>query len=149
VLSVPEIAYRYIYPRDVAGPTFEIMSRSGSTADTAVAVTRQITGVPKDRVLCLSNLAAFINPGATQAGTSIVISGFTQAAASFRIVSDTFVIVADLNHDVAWAGQVFLPGRGDDPVLTVTGNFDAGVNSNSLSFAMQGVVIPRGNSAAF
>jgi len=149
VLGVPEICYRFIYPKDTAGPTFEIMTRDVDNAATSATVTISITGVPKDRVLVLQNVNMFADPGAGQAVVQQILSGFTPAGLQFTIARTAKAAIADLNDNLNWQGAVYLPGLGDGVILSALTVYDAGVASNALTFSMQGVVIPRGNSAAF
>jgi len=148
-MQVPEIAYRYIYPKDVSGPTFEILTRVLAGAETGDPIIN-FTGIPKDKVLVLTNVAMLANPGATQACTFIGLSGFSSAGAIFDIKVETFPADADENQTLNWDGAVYIAGGVEGQVnLRFSAAFDAGVNSNTLDANFNGVIIPRGNIAIF
>jgi len=149
-MIVPEIAYRYIYPKDVAGPTFEVFSREVIVADTSTGVSIAITGISKDKILVLSNVILVATPGATQAVGTMNIQGLAGSGSPFDIQHRVTVGTADLVETMEWQGQVFIPGRGEgDTNFTLTVTYDAGVASNSFFGGIHGVVIPRGNAAVF
>jgi len=146
----PEIAYRFQYQRDVAGPTFEIFHRNITASATSVTVVGTLGIVPLNKILVLSNFVIFANPGATQAIDSLRLSIFGPAGAETNVWR--FVTPGTADADVAetWQGEVFIFGRRDAATnIQVRGNFDAGVNSNVIQVGLSGVVIPRGNAAAF
>lgn len=149
-MFVPEISYRYIYPKDVAGPTFEILSRLIVTSIANATATAVIQGIPKDRILVLANVSVEIVPGATQAATAARVRAFTSAAAAFLIEHNVYPATADAIEVLNWTGSIFIPGRGEDETtVEVSAFFDAGVNANVTTVGVHGIVIPRGNSAAF
>jgi len=149
-VQAPGITYRYIYPKDVAGPTFEILSREFNTATTAANITQTLQGIPKDKVFVLTNITAQLSPGATQSVVRMRIQGFTGAGATFDIFALNPLGSADEEHIGVWQGSVYLPGRGENlDTVAMIANFSAGVNANGATFALHGIVIPRGNSSAF
>jgi len=149
-VRAPDITYRYIYPIDVAGPTFEVIARTLNAADTATLVSNNLRGIPMNKVLVLTNVTCFTNPGATQGVTAITVSMFTSAGAQINVASEQFVVVADQNQALNWQGEVYIPGRGEgNSSVGFSAQYDAAVNSNSAVFHLQGVVIPRGNVATF
>lgn len=149
-MRAPELTYRYIYRIDTAGPTFEVLARVFNASGAATLVSINLTGVPKNKVLVLTNVTALSNPGATQAVTAITISMFTSAAAQVNVVQETFPVDADENQTLNWQGEIFIPGRGGTfPSVGMSSSYDAGVASNICGFALQGVIIPRGNIATF
>jgi len=149
-VQAPEITYRYIYPKDVAGPTFEIVTRSLALSSAAIPLVINFTGIPKDKILVLTNAAIQANPGATQAVVLIALQGFSSAGAIFEINVDLFVPDADVPRTMNWQGAVYIAGgvEGANNVRLAV-DFDAGANANSINLSFTGVVIPRGNAAIF
>lgn len=149
-MLTPDLTYSFRMPKDTSGPTFEVFSRHGNESGTAVQVVFTILNLPIDRMLVLSNAVLLGIPGATQGVESLRVEGMTAAGLLFAIARFDEVLVADLNRELTWAGQVFLPGGGPGVTLVrATANFDAGVNSNQLIADFHGVVIPRANAAPF
>jgi len=149
-MKAPDITYRYLYPKDVSGPTFEIVSRNDGGAVTATSRTFTFAEIPKDKVLVLSNFMSTATPGATQAVTSITLSAFTSSGQEWTIVGQSFVVAADVVQTLAWDGVVYVAGREPGAAnLRMVGTFDAGVASNAINFNFHGFVIPRGNAAIF
>lgn len=149
-MIAPDIAYRYTMPIDVASPTIELMSRGGSATGAATSVTAEVNGVPQDRILIVTTLGVKLNPGATQEVLECQIFGTTGAGANFVFSWTTYPETADKNESARFSGEIWIQGQGVDVTsLSILGVFSAGVNANSVSFGMQGIVIPRGNTAAF
>lgn len=149
-MLTPEITYRYTLPKDVAGPTFEIFHQTENTTAAAAQIFRRASGIPKDRILIVSNIILHADPGATQACIELSARAFTQAGIAFQVDQLDFAVVADLNHNLSWQGELWLPGRGGVAnMLEFRATFDAGVNANVLETCLQGVLIPRGNVGAF
>jgi len=146
----PEIAYRYIYPKDIAGPTFEILSRLLSTTGAATTLEVNITGIPKDRVLVLGNVTIEGGPGGALVCTALDLRGVTGAGLDFPIKQVTTQLGNSLDQNLIWTGSIFIPGSGEgNNSLRARAFFSAATSTNSLSVGVHGVVIPRGNSAAF
>lgn len=149
-MLTPDLTYSFRQPKDVSGPTFELFSRSATVTDTATAVVFTVTDLPKDRMLVLSNVTVFANPGAGQALSGITVDAVTAARLGFAIARLNPVPLADANIAFNWQGQVFVLGGGaDSTLLTVTATFDAGVNANAIVTSVHGVVIPRANASPF
>jgi len=149
-VRVPNICYRFIYAIDVAGPTFEAIARTLTVADTATIVAINLTGIPKNKVLVLSNVTCFANPGATQGVTAITVSMRGAQGAEVNVASEQFVVVADQNQRLNGQGEIYIPGRGEgNASVGFSAQFDAGVASNQGIFHLNGVIIPRGNVATF
>lgn len=148
-MFAPDITYRYIYPIDSAGPTFEILSRVLNNTDTSGTIVVELTGIPKNKVLVLSNASLFADPGAAQTLLTMDLSGLTAAGALFPIVTGAPDVVAK-RQALNWSGAAYIPGRGDtDPSLRLTAVFDLGVAGNFAQMSVHGVVIPRGNASSF
>lgn len=148
-MLTPDLTYAYRQPKDVSGPTFEVMSRQGDESDTATGVTFTLTGLPKDRMLVLSNVCILMIPGATQSVTALSVSATTPAGLVFDISRfNQAAATGSRSHN--WQGEVFLLGGGRGAnLLTITATFDAGANSNRLIASIFGVVIPRANAGPF
>jgi len=149
-VKAPEITYRYIYPKDIAGPTFEIMTRADTLSASSTSLNDDVLGIPKDRTLVLTNVAVHADPGATFSVLDIQIVGFTGAGLVFSIALVEFVAVADQQQTLNWQGEVYLQGRGiDQAILRLHSTYSSGAAANLQSFGLHGIVIPRGNAAAF
>jgi len=149
-VRTPEITYRYIYAIDVAGPTFEVVSRGLTVSASNAIAAINFEGVPSNKVLVLTNVTMHGNPGATQACIALTLSMRTSANAEINVMQETFPVDADENQTLNWQGELYIPGRGDgNPSVGFTSVYDAGVNANVGNFALQGVIIPRGNVATF
>lgn len=149
-MQVPEIAYNFAVPKDTAGPMFEVFVRQLSDAGTASTFTIDVTGIPKDRILVLTNIMGASIPGATQWMTSMNMLGFTAAGLSWNITYQPRPLTADRTELLNWAGTVYLMGPGaSETIFRAAFGFNAGVNSNNVSVGLHGIVIPRGNSAQY
>jgi len=149
-VRAPDITYRYIYAIDTAGPTFEVVARGLTVSATNVIAAINFTGVPKNKVLVLTNATLHGNPGATQACIALTLSMRTSANAEINVHQETFPVDADENQTANWIGEIYIPGRGEgNPSVGFTSVYDAGVAANVGNFALHGVIIPRGNVATF
>jgi len=149
-MRIPEIAYRYLYPIDVASPTLELVTRELSSTLTNALVELSLTGIPTNKILVLSNVTLLADPGATQSVTFLEVAAFTGAGARFLIAQERPVAVADQNRVLNWQGECWIPGRGDAAIsVTVGAGFSAGVAGNNLVLGLFGSIIPRGNMAMF
>lgn len=149
-MLAPDLAYAFRQPKDVSGPTLEVLTRQQSSSATATTVTTTIMGVPQDRILILSNVSVRGDPGATQACVAIEVRGFTAAGLLFDIITSNPAIVADLTQVLNWQGQVFLLGRGiGETIVEVNCFYDAGVNANANRVGFHGAVIPRANVSPY
>jgi len=149
-MLTPDITYRYIYPKDIAGPTFEVFARELIQTVANVTNTIAISGISRDKVLVLSNVVLVANPGATQAAETMNLQGISGSGSPFDIQHRIAAGTADLSEVMSWSGQVFIPGRGEGLTnLTITVTFDAGVAGNLVFGGIHGIVIPRANVAVF
>jgi len=149
-MLAPDLSYRFLYPKDIAGPTFELCARSANDSATNATVTSNYTFLPKDKMLCVSSMSLQADPGATQAVTDIRISFFTATGFEFNVVRRITPGTADLIEAFHWEGQVYILGRSPAAVnVRVQVIFDAGVNSNNVTSSVFGIVVPRGNVALF
>ncbi len=149
-MLAPDLTYSFRMPKDVSGPTFEILSRDASISDTSTTVTFTLDDLPKDRLLILSNIQVHANPGAAQGMDNIRAFGTTPAGQMFGIARLNEPVVAGLTRSLNWQGQVYIMGggRGTNQV-TIVGGFDSGVAANVITVGIHGLVIPRANAAAF
>lgn len=149
-MRAPDITYRYVYPRDIAGPTFEVLARSFFLSSAATNVSQSLSLINKDKIFVLNNIAIQADPGATQALLDLRVSAFTPAGAEWNIIRFRAAATADLIESFNWSGEVYVLGREPGIVnVRVVGLFDAGVNANNVDVSLHGIVIPRGNSANF
>jgi len=149
-VKAPEITYRFQYPRDVAGPTFEVLHRVQNADASSTSVALQLSIIPKDKILVLSNISIQAIPGATQACEDIRFSAFTPAALEFNISRFVAAGTADTSVAFNWQGEVYIHGRADNANnVQAAAIFDAGANSNGIRVTFSGIVIPRGNAALF
>lgn len=149
-MKAPDIAYRYIQAIDTASPTFEIVSREFVVSASATAVTFSLMGIPGNRVMVLSNLIVVANPGAAQSVIDLNVQFFTGAGQAVDIIHQRGTVTADLTEAMPWQGEIYIPGRGTgNATITVAVNFSAAVAANQIFGGIHGIVIPRGNVAAF
>lgn len=148
-MRAPDITYQYRMPIDTASPTFELYQRAASDTQSAVGVSVGFFGLPKDKVLVLSNAVIVANPGAT----IVVVS----ARMEFLSASGLNVSFAEFEQGVAdrtkrfnWQGEIYVMGRGEDQFhLLFNATFSAATSGNFLGADVAGVVIPRANIASF
>jgi len=149
-VRAPNITYRYNLPIDLAGPTIQTFSRSIFTSASATTITLSIEGVPKDKILILSNAVSEASPGAAQSCTTQALRGRTVAALAFTIDLNTPVPVADQAIAHNWQGEVWVAGAGENAttveLITV---FSAAVAANRADLHLFGLIIPRANVAIF
>lgn len=149
-MRAPPITYRYSYPRDTAGQTFQPLYRHISvTAQTAV-VTTTFAGIPRDKVLVLSNACVDADPGAAQSCLQIVLRGHAPAGIAFNIRIENFVADADETRSLNWQGEIFLVGNATDQInVRAFATFSSGVAANTTTFSLYGVVVPLANVGPF
>jgi len=149
-MRLPEIAYRFLYPKDVSGPTFELESVFLTGSGTAASLTVDMTGVPIDRVLCVTNMQVSFLPGVGGQFLRGAIFGTTPGGVVFNIIQSKFPGTDDLREDINWDGEIYIGGSGiDNPILSALGVKDDAIVSSTVHFSVFGVVIPRGNIAPF
>lgn len=149
-MRLPEIAYRFSIPPGQAGPTFELCPRLLNVSGTAAVITANVDGIPKDQVLCLTNLQATFIPGATEAIDRGGFFGTSPSGVVFNIHNEMFAGTADAREEMNWSGEIYIGGGGRDAtIVSCVATFDAAVAVGSNIFSIFGVVIPRGNIAPF
>ena len=149
-MRLPEIAYRFSISPDQAGPTFELAPEFQTISGTTVSLTINVTGVPKDRVLCLMNIQVSLKPTGGEAVTRAVVLGQSPSGILFNIHQEVFAGVADQREEMNWQGEIYIGGSGrDGTIYTCQGIFDGAIQSNTVDISTFGVVIPRGNIAPF
>lgn len=149
-MRTPDITYRFMVPSDTASPTFEVYTRNRTDTQNAVGLSVGFAGVPKDRVLVLTNATMTANPGvgATVIATRMeYLNAFGLNQAFNRTAAGP-----PINTNVAanWNGEIYIIGQGPD-IFNVTFNvtFDIAAAANTVRGHATGVVIPRGNIATF
>jgi len=146
----PDLAYSFRVPKDVSGPTMQLLSRRVTVADTATTVLFTLTGVARDMCLILNNASVRLSPGATQTVEMCVLQGTSAAGLQFDIERTLFHTAATQEEALNWTGAVYLLGGGtDNTIIRVSTRFDAGVNSNQIVVNLHGIIIPRANIAPF
>lgn len=149
-MLAPDIAYAFRQPKDISGPTMEVLCRHLDSAASATVIDLLITDLPKDRMLILGNVTMRGSPGATQHVASLQIIGITAAGLEFDIARLTPVLTADLIQTLNWQGGIYLMGGGlDTTTIRVRGVFNSGTNSNSVRTGIHGIVVPRANVSPF
>jgi len=149
-VRAPDFTYRYLYPKDVAGPTLQLISRSFDDADTAVQIESSVTGIPEDTILVLTNVTIQATPGATQACNQLQFRTFTRAGLRVWGAFETPAVVADKLESLTWSGEIWVPGSGAGNIsVTLRSNFDAGAASNRMFSSINGYIIPKANVAIF
>jgi len=138
---VPELTYQYAQMKDIAGGTLIVVNVEGSDALTNVSVFPTVYTVPGDKILVLSCATGIALPGAGQICTELnfVVSINT---ISFEFYRSGEVLVNSGIRSGVWSGELWIPPEAS---ILGSGVFDAGANSNSVTFTIHGVLIPRGN----
>lgn len=149
-MDAPDLTYRYIYRRDTAGPTFEVFNRSLSSSAASANTTIDVAGIPKDRVLVLTNAVMRGAPGATQSCKELLVAAISVAGIETWLRYESFADDADENKGLNWKGAAYIQSRGpDENSILLRFVYDAGVNANGQLAFLHGIIIPRGNVAAF
>lgn len=149
-MRAPEITYRYLYPKDVSGPTFEVFTHSESVSGTAANIASTARGIPQDRVLVLTNAQVQGVPTGTESLTQLLFTGTTPSGVIWTIARDDFTGAAAAEGALNWSGEAYLGGGGAAvTILDATARFDAAVLTKTIRFSAQGIVIPRGTIAPF
>ena len=148
-MRAPDIAYSFVQPKDVSGPTLESTHR---TADNSVTSTVVLGGtlqdLPVDRAFVLTNASALALPGAAQGVVQLRIVGTTPALNVFDIFQERFLMTAGKAETAVWQGELIILGGGQGVVqVQWQGNFDAGANANRVIGSFSGYTIPRANIA--
>lgn len=147
-MIVPDITYRYMTATDTSGPTFEILTHFETITSVAIAHVFTLTGVPKDRVLLISNVQIEMNATGTESAEHVAIFARTPAGATANLTQEQFPVVQAGTVNVDWQGQIFVGGSGaDNTILQCNAVYDAGVLTKTSHFSVFGVMIPRGNIA--
>lgn len=149
-MRAPPITYRFNYPRDIAGQTFQPLYRHVSESASTAVVTASFAGIPRDKVLVLSNACVECTPGATQSCINIVLRGHAPAGIAFNIAMEFFPVDADEAHSLNWSGEIFLVGNRQGNInVRAFGVFDANANANLTILSLYGVVVPLANVGPF
>lgn len=147
-MRAPELAYSFNQPKDVSGPTLELFSRQLATTTATNPIQLAFSGIPKDKILIVTNLSLSANPGATQAVENMSVLGTFPAGIATTIEQNFPLQVADLTEALNWQGEVWIPG-GDQNQLIFSATFDAAANPNFMSVHAYGLIVPRANTANF
>jgi len=149
-VRAPPITYRYIYPKDVAGPTLEGFVRHRTVVAAATQIEQFVTGIPKDRILVLTNVCMECAPGAAQILENIAVQGFTSAGLQFNIALERPDPTVSADRVLNWTGEVWITGRGEGVnSMRLNSVYDLGVANNTTTFTVFGFIIPRANVAPF
>lgn len=148
-MKQPDITYRFARPIDTASPTFEVYSRTDSDTQAAIGVSVGFFGLPKDRVLVLSNATLLADPGATQNVSDMRMEFLTATGLNVPFARGQ-AGAGDQRRIENWQGEIYIFGQGPDLFnLLFNATFNAAVNPNLLNASASGVVIPRANMASF
>jgi len=149
-VRVPEITYGFTSGTDVAGVTFEILSRQLSASQSTNPIVFLLNDIPKGRILVLTNVALTGQPGATQLVDEMRIQAVTQAGLIYDIKTDVLVHAADEEVSLNWDGEIYIQGAGDgNTSLRAIVTYDSGTNANTSTVGWAGIIIPHGNVGAF
>lgn len=149
-MRVPDILYRLSRAPGALGPLVELFVRRQETSASATSVSSAITGVPKDKILIVTNLSMDLSPGAAQQIIRCVMSGRTPGGQVFAIKQLGFTEVDAFRTGMNWQGEVSIGGGGTDAsILLFDSVWDGGANANQQVVSVFGYVIPRGNVAPF
>lgn len=112
-------------------------------AATAITITDSANVVPNDTVRVITQVALFWIPGAAQFGfkANVNVAETGSGSAGVLVFSPQQQVAG---QDQAWcqSGIELYMFPGD--FFLVTGNFNAGVAANNISFFAQGLEFPRG-----
>lgn len=151
-MRVPELVYQFVRPLDSAGPTFELYQRrQGPTLFNGIQLFQTFSGIPKDRVLVISNIQITAVPGGAVDVQAIHLRGATQAGRILIIEQLFFPVPAsagDSSRALNWTGEIALLGAGaGNETLSGIVDFSAANAGNSIDMSVFGTMIPRGNIA--
>jgi len=149
-VRAPDATYVFTSPTDVAGPTFEMLHRQFTATLAGTIITTNLNDFAKDRVLVLTNVSVLALPAATQACEQIRVAVSTQSGLLMDVAIFGDLPIADKPQTLKWDGAVYVLGSGvGNTTVRITTTFDAGVGFNVVNIGIHGIVIPRGNIAAF
>lgn len=146
-MLAPNIAYAFSTPKDVAGPTFEVVTRTIAETDSVIAITIDTLEVPKDRLLVVANICMIANPNAGNGVVNMVASVITAAGQRVQLMNLELPATADAEETLNWQGEVFVLGGGQDTSsLRFYFEFDNALAANQATASYTGIIVPRGNA---
>ena len=149
-MLAPNIAYSFALPKDVAGPTFEIVNRTVQLSTGLQFIELNELEVPKDRIFILSNVTVEANPGAAQIVQQISVELTTQTGLIIGIAEELPAAAAGQSFTLNWSGEIWNQGGGPEfRCLRFTSTYDLSAASNTMQCNYSGIIIPRGNAGAF
>jgi len=149
-VRAPGISYRFLTPIDTSGPTFQPFQQVFLLTGSVAANVFVVDTIPKDKVLVLTNAVLYTTPDATQWVVAAYIEGRTAAGQNWKIARLVPGLVAGDEEAINWDGEVYLPGAGNGNItVRIYIQFDAIVQPNTMACDVHGIVVPRGNVAAY
>lgn len=149
-MDAPDVTYKFLYPKDVSGPTFELESVFNSLTLTAASATFSYLGVAKDRVFIVTAVTISGIPTGTESCIRLNAAGITPGGVVFNFLEENFVAVAAQRQSANWQGAVYIGGSGaQNEIVRISASFSAGVLTKDLRSNIHGIVIPRGNIAPY
>jgi len=140
-LIVPELTYQFRTAVDTAGGAIDIVMRDAINSGTVTSVVTDIFTVPTSKIFVFTAGNVQGNAGAGQVANLVAFQIHPIASELGRVL---FVRVRTpaLVQEANFSGQLWMPPGSK---LSGVATFDSGVNSNSVSVGIVGVLIPRAN----
>lgn len=146
----PQLTYGFTVPTDTAGQTLQFLNRTDQRSGGAVLDEFFFIGIPKDRILILTNATLHAVPGATQSVTDMSIQGVSGTGEIFDIARRLDAVDADVPRTLNWVGDIWIAGGGGpSATLRFFNLYSANANANLSRVGFSGFIIPRGNAGAF
>lgn len=141
----PEFLYRLtprdeqVTPLDMINFDFGVFSDTSASLMTTASYT-----VPDGKIFALTSATVFLEGGAAQFPKvwSIIM---TYGGTSFYVSGGTLPCIAAANFSLGSTTAPYFCQPGS--VITLGGEFNAGVNANNIGGSINGILIPRGNFA--
>lgn len=142
-MLVPESAYLFTVPKDLAGERLSSVIRNVVNNDASAAVTQVLFQNPRDRVCVISTLNVLVTPWPTQNFTGINlamrVTGETQQLYIKNLVGAG---AAGAQGTLQHTGEFWLPPGWE--VISYT-SFNSGALNNEVRSLLIGLSIPRGD----
>ena len=150
-MRAPDIAYAFVQPKDVSGPTLEATHRRANLAAAATLIVgASLLDLPIDRAFVLTNATARGFPDAGNRLAALRLVGTTPALNVFEIAQFVFnpALINGQQGTANWQGELVILGAGN---LTVQcqwqAEFTLAAQPNSMISGISGYTIPRANIA--
>jgi len=150
-MLVPELAYQFTVPRDVASGSLQMVHRHRVASGASTAVFDEVYFVPSDSILILSHINTQAIAGAAQIPTIVQVDYLMPSGQLMVLIENRYWPAGqagfDQNRSYQWAGQIWLPGGKDgNGRLRIGTSFDAGAAANQQNTTFFGLLIPKANA---